>query len=163
VAAFQKVATFRVAGGQKQGGNVASYFCLSDGTVLHAIAGPVDADVFLREARWAVDVRNLAMLESQGSFERYRDVVRRAHAERLLKDREVTRGRGLKGAAVEQLILGGPVAEDGPPVQLPDNLPAAGQVHFLLARDALPRLRKIYAVVFEQILDEKISSLPVLR
>ena len=27
VSSFQKVATFRIADGQKQGGNVASYFC----------------------------------------------------------------------------------------------------------------------------------------
>ena len=43
VSSFQKVATFRiVAGGQKQGGNVASYFCAPDGRVLHIVAGPVD-------------------------------------------------------------------------------------------------------------------------
>ena len=44
VSAFQKVATFQVAGKAKQGGNVASYFCTHDGLVLHAIAGPVDGD-----------------------------------------------------------------------------------------------------------------------
>jgi hypothetical protein len=44
VAAFQKVATFKVAGNNKQGGNVAAYFCTPAGLVLHAIAGPVDAD-----------------------------------------------------------------------------------------------------------------------
>jgi len=43
VSSFQKVATFKIVGGQKQGGNVASYFCAPDGRVLHAIAGPVDA------------------------------------------------------------------------------------------------------------------------
>ena len=43
VASYQKVGTFRIVNGQKQGGNVASYFCLPDGTVLHAVAGPLDA------------------------------------------------------------------------------------------------------------------------
>ena len=44
VSAFQKVATFQIVNGaQKQGGNVASYFCTPEGRVLHAIAGPVDA------------------------------------------------------------------------------------------------------------------------
>ncbi len=40
---YQKVATFKIVGGAKQGGNVATYFCAPDGRVLHVIAGPVDA------------------------------------------------------------------------------------------------------------------------
>ena len=43
VSSFQKVATFQIVNGQKQGGNVAAYFCAPDGRVLHTIAGPVDA------------------------------------------------------------------------------------------------------------------------
>ena len=35
VSSFQKVGTFRIVNGQKQGGNVASYFCAPDGRVLH--------------------------------------------------------------------------------------------------------------------------------
>ena len=73
VSAFQKVATFQINGGQKQGGNVASYFCTPDGLVLHAVAGPVDAGTFLREAHWAQDTYEAALLEapprtSSGSF-----------------------------------------------------------------------------------------------
>ena len=79
-AAHQKVGTFRIVGGQKQGGNVAGYFCLTDGTV---VAGPVNAETFLREARWAVDLRNLAVTEARGSVEKYRAAVRRGHLERL--------------------------------------------------------------------------------
>ena len=37
---FQKVATFKIVGAAKQGGNVATYFCAPDGRVLHGIAGP---------------------------------------------------------------------------------------------------------------------------
>ena len=41
VSSFQKVATFRIVnGGQKQGGNVASYFCAPDGRVLHVVRRP---------------------------------------------------------------------------------------------------------------------------
>ena len=46
VASFQKVATFRIVGGvggNKQGGNVASYFLAPDGRVLHVVPGPVNA------------------------------------------------------------------------------------------------------------------------
>ncbi len=48
---YQKVGTFRIVNGQKQGGNVASYFCLSDGTVIHAVAGPLNARQYLQELR----------------------------------------------------------------------------------------------------------------
>ena len=37
VSAFQKVATFQINAGQKQGGNVAGYFCTPEGRVLHAL------------------------------------------------------------------------------------------------------------------------------
>ena len=83
VATYQKVATFRLANGQKQGGNVASYFCTPDGRVLHAVAGPVDARRFLREARWAVDTWNLAGLETAGDPGRLPAFFRRAHGDRL--------------------------------------------------------------------------------
>ena len=49
---YQKVGTFRIVGGAKQGGNVASYFCLTDGTVIHAVAGPLGAKQYLQELRW---------------------------------------------------------------------------------------------------------------
>lgn len=41
---------------QKNGGNVASYFCTPDGRVVNAVIGPVGADALLREAQWAVNV-----------------------------------------------------------------------------------------------------------
>ena len=37
VSSFLKVGTFALVNGQKQGGNVATYFCLPDGRVLHAL------------------------------------------------------------------------------------------------------------------------------
>ena len=54
VSSFQKVATFQIVNGQKQGGNVAAYFCAPDGRVLHCVAGPVDSGTMLREAQWVV-------------------------------------------------------------------------------------------------------------
>ena len=68
VSSFQKVATFRIVGNQKQGGNVASYFCAPDGRVLHAIAGPVDAATMLREAKWVVETTKKAIAEFLGTF-----------------------------------------------------------------------------------------------
>ncbi len=50
----------------KQGGNVAAYFCAPDGRVLHCVAGPVDAATFLREAKWVVETAKTAIKESKG-------------------------------------------------------------------------------------------------
>jgi hypothetical protein len=83
---FQKVATFRVVGGQKQGGNVASYFCAPDGRVLHVVAGPVDAATLLREARWVVETTKKAMAESKGDGAAFKAAFRKAHADRLRQE-----------------------------------------------------------------------------
>ncbi len=60
VAAHQQVGSFEVVNQfgnlQKNGGNVASYFCTPDGRVIHGVAGPAKADELLAEARWAVEL-----------------------------------------------------------------------------------------------------------
>jgi len=83
VSSFQKVATFRIVGAQKQGGNVASYFCAPDGRVLHVVAGPVNAPTLLREARWVVETTRRAMAETKGDGAAFKAYFRKAHAERL--------------------------------------------------------------------------------
>jgi len=86
VSSFQKVGTFRIVNGQKQGGNVASYFCAPDGRVLHAVAGPVDAATMLREARWVVEGTQKAMKESKGDGAQFKALFRQWHADRLRQD-----------------------------------------------------------------------------
>lgn len=83
VSSFQKVATFKIVGGQKQGGNVASYFCAPDGRVLHVIAGPVDAPTMLREAKWVVETTEKAMKECKDDGAKFKAYFRKAHAEKL--------------------------------------------------------------------------------
>jgi hypothetical protein len=83
---FQKVATFKIVGKAKQGGNVATYFCAPDGRVLHAIAGPVDAATFLREAQWAVDSTKKAMKYADGDGAKFKSYFRTAHARKLSDD-----------------------------------------------------------------------------
>jgi hypothetical protein len=80
---YQKVATFKIVGGQKQGGNVASYFCAPDGRVLHCVAGPVNAATLLQEAKWVVETTKTAMKESKGDGGRFKAIFRTAHADRL--------------------------------------------------------------------------------
>lgn len=83
VSSFQKVATFRVVNGQKQGGNVASYFCAPDGRVLHVVAGPVDSKTMLREAQWVVDTTKKALADAKDDGIKFKAAFRKAHAERL--------------------------------------------------------------------------------
>jgi hypothetical protein len=83
VCSFQKVATFRIVGGQKQGGNVASYFCAPDGRVLHVVAGPVDAATLLREAKWVVESTKKAMADAKDDGAKFKATFRKLHADRL--------------------------------------------------------------------------------
>jgi hypothetical protein len=58
VAAHQQVGSFEVVNQlgnlQKNGGNVASYFCTPDGRVIHALTGPAPAEEVLAAAEWAI-------------------------------------------------------------------------------------------------------------
>ena len=180
VCSFQKVGTFRVVNGQKQGGNVASYFCTPDGqSVLHAVAGPVDAATLLREARWVVETRQLGQLENaaaiaRGDLTNYKLFFRKAHAERLAE------GKGVAGSP--QMVLNRartnnletvdwkrlPLSTPTPAVlrALLSSAPARplspqGRVHLLLAVYPLAPLDQVYRVVFEDILHEQVSTRPV--
>jgi hypothetical protein len=136
--AYQRVGTFRIVGKAKQGGNVATYFCAQDGRILHAIAGPVNADQFLREANWVVEMAKKGLAESKGDGGSFKAFMRKAHAEKL---------RTEHGLAVEPITYdpeeddmgalsyrdptGRPLAPKLTPVPIegPD-------VHFRLAREA---------------------------
>ncbi len=86
VSSFQRVGTFRIVGKNKQGGNVATYFCAPDGRVLHAIAGPVDGATMLREAEWTVNVTRKAMAEAKNDGAAFKAYFRKAHAEKLRQE-----------------------------------------------------------------------------
>jgi len=159
VSSYQKVATFRVAGNAKQGGNVASYFMTPRGSVLHVIAGPVDADTFLREARWAVETWKLVQLDAPKDLNRARLLMAKAHHDRLKKDPTYNPGwtpniRGKPSRA--QIVRHNQHT-------FPPGLGNEGKVHLLLATNALPRLEQIYRFVFEKILNEKLSTAPVVK
>jgi hypothetical protein len=166
VASYQKVGTFRIVNGQKQGGNVASYFCTSNGLVLHGVAGPVSADVLLREARWVVETLKLAELEKKTSVAGLKKVFGKAHAERL----ESEYGYRIPQKTQAQQFPGFPqfVNVNLQQFQMPNlnmrQLPVTspqGRVHLLLANNPLPPIEKIYRIVFENILGEKVSTNPV--
>lgn len=103
VSAFQRVGTFRIVGKQKQGGNVACYFCAPDGRVLHAIAGPVNSQQFLVEAKWVVETTEKAIKEAKGDGGKFKIAMRTAHAEKLRREH---------GIAVEPITFDPPEKQD---------------------------------------------------
>jgi hypothetical protein len=151
VSAYQKVATFQINGGQKQGGNVAAYFCTPAGLVLHAVAGPVDAATFLREAKWANDTYQLALLESDQP-DRLQDFFRQAHLGRLQREHGIRWNPA--GTTVRQLDQ---YLRDNPNLRMGNQ----GKVHLLLAAGPMAPLGQVYQVVFERVLNERISTDPV--
>jgi hypothetical protein len=103
VSSFQKVATFRIVGKQKQGGNVAAYFCAPDGRVLHVVAGPVNATQLLHEAKWVVETTERAMKEAKNDGAAFKAIFRKAHAERLQTE---------NGLVVQPVTYDPPAPED---------------------------------------------------
>jgi hypothetical protein len=149
VSSFQKIGTFRIDGGQKQGGNVASYFVTAQGQVLHVLAGPVDAATFLREARWAVETWKLSVLEKHDERAR-KAFFAKAHADRLYHEHD------------EKLEPLQELSNERNQEMLRRRLTKQAQVHVLLATTPLARIEQIYGRVFEEILGEKVSSRPVV-
>lgn len=169
VSTYVKVGTFQLVQGQKQGGNVATYFCLADGSVLHAIAGPVDANTFLYETRWIVAVHQRASLEGRDNPARFQQVVRDAHADRLQRDHRLARHtfQRLPEAGGED---DGRFAGEGPLTSAKKrilyhhrDLDPQGHVHVLLTLFTMEKVEAVYTYVFQSILNEKVSSLPVVE
>ncbi len=157
MSSYQKVGTFRVRNGQKQGGNVATYFCEPDGNVLHIVLGPVDAATLLREARWIVETGKMAELPIRG-LEKRRQVVAQAHRDRLLHEHSFDlRHRRMPRIASPEAFLRR--AYERMDLPLPGS--QTGRVHLLLTLYPLADVEQIYQPVFEKLLGEKVSTLPV--
>ena len=160
LSSYQKVGTFIIANGQKQGGNVATYFCLADGTVLNAVAGPLDAREFLREARWVVETRKAAITETREDAIKYAAYFRKAHAERFFEEYASKQG-GVYDVKSWEARSQRQVTKLYP--QRPANMPAQTQVQWLLAAKSSPKVSDIYKIVYQDILGERISNLPVIE
>lgn len=158
VTAYQKVGTFRLVNGKKQGGNVATYFCLPDGTVLHAIAGPVNAAKFMQEARFAVETHKLAAANARNDPFKYRLTVRAAHYDKLQAEAHVQ----YPVAALPGLRYADTATEAPLALRQFRRAGNAGKVSALLTAYPLARLETLYPIVWEQVLNEKLSAAPVL-
>lgn len=162
MSSFQKVSNFRIVNGQKQGGNVASYFCTPDGRVLHVIPGPVDARTMLREARWVVETYKLAQLEGQDDPMRFQTFIRKAHADRLRQEYRID-GRDLPAPEYNAIV---PAIKAVPEIargkKRSQQLGQQGQAHLLLAAYPMPQVQQVYVLVFERILNQQLSTGPVI-
>ena len=139
---------------------MASYFCTSDGRVLHVIPGPVDAATLLREARWVVETFKLAQLEGQDDPMRFQTFIRKAHADRLRQEYGLN-GRDLPApsyGAVAMPLL--PELARGKKHR--QQIGQQAQAHLLLATYPMPRIDQVYALVFERILNQRLSTGPVV-
>lgn len=153
VSTSQKVGTFQIVNGQKQGGNVATYFCRTDGTVVHAVAGPVDAATFLAEAKFAVELDKLAQLDGGKSADKQKKVVADAHLKRVKLD-----ARGTAWGNVSDL---GMTSDDRFYVKF-DTLGQQAKVSALLTRKPLAPLEDVYPLVWEKVLKQARNVAPVV-
>jgi hypothetical protein len=173
VSSFQRVGSFRITdGGKKQGGNVAVYFCAPDGRVLHVIAGPVDAQAFLEEAKWVIRTTHNVVAESKGDGTRFKELLRERHAERLEEKYGVRVTHFRKGHVLENLETATAYRDSEgrhlapvlplPPVENGKNPSTnAAKVHQLMAGHAGMKIEELYGAVFQGILGEKVTTKPV--
>jgi hypothetical protein len=175
VASFQRVGTFKISNGQKQGGNVAAYFCAPDGRVLHAVAGPVSAEVLREEISWVTAKTREAIAQSKGDATRFKHLMRRAHAERLQEKHGLRVTPVLQDQALQDLKTALAYRDaDGrrlaPVLPLPPienrgefrrQLSNDAKVHQLLAAHATMKIENLYGAIFEGILGEKVTTRPV--
>jgi hypothetical protein len=128
----------------------------------------VDAKTFLREARWVVETRKAAIAEMQGSYDRYAAYFRSAHGERF----QAEAGGGVgsvvdprTGKIISRAVGRLPAMQIAThlPAQRPAQLSKQAQVDWLLATRTAPKLNDIYRIVYQDILGERVSNLPVLE
>ena len=165
VCTYLKVGTFQIVNGQKVGGNVASYFCLHDGSVMHALPGKTNAAGLMNEARWAHEVRKSALTLSTNlvtgavDMARYQGHVRHAHEERFLAETNPWMRNRVSVANGKRQPQGNPAL---PPI-MPRNVTQLAQAHWLLANAPLAKIDTVYPTVWTTILNEQLSALPVAR
>jgi hypothetical protein len=87
VAAFQQAGDFKVVSvdgtPQKNGGNVASYFCTPEGRVIHAVGKQVSPQRLLQEGQWALDVYRRVDSEAPDIHKHQLKIVEEAHLAKL--------------------------------------------------------------------------------
>ena len=87
IATYHQIGDFEVVNVngklQKNGGNVASYFCTPDGRVIHVTAKPISAEQLLKQATWAVETYQEVSTAAPGNLRAQWKLVEQAHLGRL--------------------------------------------------------------------------------
>jgi hypothetical protein len=143
--------------------------------VLDVIAGPVDAKTLLEEVNWVLARTKDAITSSRGDATRFKELMRRYHADRLQEKHGVRVTPVLR----DQILQDERTAlaykdRDGrslspilplPPIEnrreTNGQLTNEAKVHRLLAAHAMMKIENLYGAVFEGILGEKVSTKPV--
>lgn len=126
------IQALEIVDSRKEGGNVVSYFCTTDGRVIHMLTGPVQAPTLLREATWAVQAYDAALETARDDPERLAIAMRDAHQLRLSET-----------SAADEYISD----------QRLESI-ATRTAHEFLAKRQLPLLNDIQREVFEKLAKE---------
>jgi hypothetical protein len=105
-------------------------------------------------------LRKLAASEASGNIGKYRAAIRKGHLERLTSESGLTP----QANTLPRITLGAPPVPMNTQILHHNGQRAGtkGQVHILLAYYPRPKIQQLYPIVFEDILKEKISTLPVI-
>ncbi len=128
---------------QKNGGNVASYFCTPAGRVIHAVVGPVNADELFEEAQWAID-----------TFAAIADQPLRDQVQYVAVAHQAALGRAVVAPNWGKSNWSRPVAVR----DSPRRGGSSQQIHELLAEQPLATVVNVYQEIFEHILGQRISK-----
>lgn len=131
----------------KVGGNVATYFCTPEGLVIHAIAGVVSKETFLKEAKWAVRIHSEAKEQVEGNLDKMKEIIATKHKEKITPKQYKTKKSCSDSTEYIRAVVTLNVANS-----------KIHRIHRLLADKPLPTLASIYKHVFEKILGEKVSD-----
>jgi hypothetical protein len=116
----------------------------------------VSAQVLLREARWVNETYQLALLDKQTTPTQLRMFFRKAHLERMQNEHfvQVPAERLPKEATVTPKTVSDLFVQNG-------FLNNEARVHLLLAVAPLARIEHVYQSVFENLLNERVTTNPV--
>jgi hypothetical protein len=153
---------------QKNGGNVASYFCTADSRVVHAIAKPVSADKLLQAAVWAVETHRGALLADPQDLLIQRDFVQQAHLAKLDTTRESFRWKIDEEMPAATKTYDKKMKDDKTRwKESPESAfliasrraaqkLGGNRAHQIMAAQPLAKLREVYKEVFEELTNERV-------
>lgn len=132
--------------------------------MLHLVPGPVSGSKLLEEARWIVETWKLAQMLEVKQFAQAQTLFRKAHQDRLKKEFKVVVQPQLLPALEPKTATGfitPLVFKQFKSHQHHNDIHA--KVHELLTAYPLPKVGRVYRLVFENLLNEKVSTVPVVQ